>query len=142
KAHKDIRRILVEDHKLDGIVKLPGGVFKPYAGVSTAILFFTRTDSGGTDYVWFYDVAADGYSLDDKRSPLLSDDKLGPAPLSELAQAEGSRNNLPDVLARWGRRNGSERERSRTDQSFCVPKQEIAAHDYNLSLNQYKEVLH
>ncbi len=77
KAHKELRRILVEDHKLDGIVSLPGGVFKPYAGVSTAILLFTKTNSGGTDLVWFYDLQADGYSLDDKRTPLLDDDKLG-----------------------------------------------------------------
>jgi len=141
-AHKDIRRILVEDHKLDGVVKLPSGVFKPYAGVSTAVLFFSRTDSGGTDYVWFYDVTADGYSLDDKRGPLLPDDKLSPVPLSELTGAEHAKNNLPDVLARWGQRNGTERERFRTDQSFCVPKEEIAAHNYDLSLNQYKEIAH
>ena len=68
KAHKDLRRMLVEDQKLDAVVKLPSGVFKPYAGVSTAILFFTKTNSGGTDQVWFYDVDADGCSLDDKRT--------------------------------------------------------------------------
>ncbi len=77
KAHKELRRILVEDQKLDGIVSLPAGVFKPYAGVSTAILLFTKTNSGGTDHVWFYDLEADGYSLDDKRTPLLDADKLG-----------------------------------------------------------------
>jgi type I restriction enzyme M protein len=78
KAHKELRRILVEDQKLDAVVSLPGGVFKPYAGVSTAILVFTKTNSGGTDSVWFYDVEADGWSLDDKRTPLLAEDKLGP----------------------------------------------------------------
>jgi len=77
KAHKELRRMLVEDQKLDGIVSLPSGVFKPYAGVSTAILPFTKTNSGGTDHVWFYDLQADGYSLDDKRTPLLDEDKLG-----------------------------------------------------------------
>ena len=77
KAHKELRRMLVEDQKLDGIVSLPSGVFKPYAGVSTAILFFTKTNSGGTDHVWFYDLQADGRSLDDKRTPLLAEDKLG-----------------------------------------------------------------
>ncbi len=80
KAHKELRRILVEDQKLDAVIKLPGGVFKPYAGVSTAILIFTKTNSGGTDFVWFYDVEADGWSLDDKRTPLLSEDKLSPVP--------------------------------------------------------------
>ena len=80
KAHKELRRMLVEDQKLDAVVKLPGGVFRPYAGVSTAILLFTKTNSGGTDQVWFYDVQADGWSLDDKRTPLLPEDKLGPVP--------------------------------------------------------------
>ena len=78
KAHKELRTMLVEDQKLDAVVSLPGGVFKPYAGVSTAILLFTKTNSGGTDHVWFYDVQADGWSLDDKRTPLLAEDKLGP----------------------------------------------------------------
>jgi len=99
KAHKELRRILVEDHKLDAVVKLPGGVFKPYAGVSTAILFFTKTNSGGTDNVWFYEVTADGWSLDDKRAPLLAEDKLGPIPGDALDEAEHSRNNLHS--ARW-----------------------------------------
>ena len=76
KAHREIRRILVEDHKLEAVVKLPSGVFRPYSSVSTAILCFTKTNSGGTDSVWFCDVTADGFSLDDKRTPLLSEDKL------------------------------------------------------------------
>jgi len=141
-AHKELRRMLVEDQKLDAVVKLPGGVFKPYAGVSTAILLFTKTNSGGTDQVWFYDVEADGWSLDDKRTPLLSEDKLGPVPRTALSEDEHSKNNLPDVLARWGKRNGDERERVRTAQSFCVPKADIAAQGYDLSLNRYKEVVH
>jgi type I restriction enzyme M protein len=125
-AHKALRRMLVEDHKLDGIVSMPSGVFKPYAGVSTAILFFTRTDSGGTDAVWFYDMQADGYSLDDKRTPL---------------NGGHAGNNLPDILARWQNR-AAERECGRTDQSFLVPKAEIMANDYDLSINRYKQVVY
>lgn len=142
KAHKELRRILVEDQKLEAVVKLPGGVFKPYAGVSTAILVFTKTNSGGTDFVWFYDVAADGWSLDDKRQPLLSEDKLGPTPGAPLSGDEQAKNNLPDLLTRWNQRTGTERERPRTAQSFCVPKTDIAAQGYDLSLNRYKEVVH
>ncbi len=142
KAHKALRRTLVEDHKLDGVVSLPAGAFKPYAGVSTAILLFTKTNSGGTDGVWFYDMQADGWSLDDKRQPLLDEAKLGPTPASPLTEAEHAKNNLPDVLARWAQRDGSERARPRTAQSFCVPKAEIAAQGYDLSLNRYKEVVH
>ena len=142
KAHKELRRILVEDQKLDGVVKLPGGVFKPYAGVSTAILFFTKTNSGGTDKVWFYEVTADGWSLDDKRTPLLSEDKLGPLPAVALDEVGHAQNNLPDALTRWMLRDGVESERPRTAQSFCVPKSEIAEQGYDLSLNRYKEVLH
>src|SRR5436309_5370028 len=142
KAHKELRRMLVEDQKLDAVVSLPGGVFKPYAGVSTAILLFTKTNSGGTDQVWFYDVEADGWSLDDKRTPLLSEDKLGPVPSTAVGAGEHDKNNLPDVLARWAGRNGAERERPRTAQSFCVPKADISLQGYDLSLNRYKEVLH
>jgi type I restriction enzyme M protein len=147
KAHKDLRKILVEEQKLDGVIKLPGGVFKPYAGVSTAILLFTKTNSGGTDAVWFYEVMADGWSLDDKRQPLLAEDKLGVVPKSELVDEEHLKNNLPDVLAQWIRLGSTtltdqEKERPRTAQSFCVPKAEIAANGYDLSLNRYKEVVH
>lgn len=123
KAHKDLRRMLVEDQKLDAVIKLPSGVFRPYAGVSTAILLFTKTDSGGTDDVWFYDVRADGFSLDDKRNPVES-------------------NDLPDVRARWAGHTTTERERARTEQSFTVPKADIVAQGYDLSLNRYKEVVH
>ena len=92
--------------------------------------------------MWFYDVAADGWSLDDKRTPLLSEDKLGPAPRAALSENEHKKNNLPDVLARWTQRGGAERDRARTAQSFCVPKGDIAGQGYDLSLNRYKEVVH
>ena len=120
KAHKALRRMLVEEQKLDAIISMPSGVFKPYAGVSTAIVLFTRTNSGGTDHVWFYDMRADGFSLDDKRSP----------------QPETS--DLPDILARWQNR-AAETERQRTDQSFLVPGAEIVGNDYDLSINRYQE---
>jgi type I restriction enzyme M protein len=123
KAHKDLRRILVEDQKLDAVVKLPSGVFRPYAGVSTAILFFTKTDFGGTDHVWFCDIRADGFSLDDKRNPV-------------------GANDLPETLTRWASRTTTERDRARTEQSFTVPKADIAAQGYDLSLNRYKEIVH
>jgi type I restriction enzyme M protein len=122
KAHKDLRRTLVDEQKLDAVVKLPSGVFRPYATVSTAILFFTKTNSGGTGDVWFYDVQSDGFSLDDKRSPVED-------------------NDLPDLLTRWGSL-AAEKDRARTDQSFLVPKADIVAHAYDLSLNRYKEVVH
>ncbi|CAG7651172.1 N-6 DNA methylase [Actinacidiphila bryophytorum] len=139
KAHKDLRRLLVESHKVDAVVKLPGGAFKPYAGIATAILFFTRTDSGGTDSVWFYDVTADGWSLDDRRAPLLAPGRLGPVPHEgELSAAEHSKNNLPDVLRRWAQRNDSERKRKPSEQSFRVSKADIAAHEYELSINRYR----
>ena len=121
KAHKALRKILVEDQKLDAIISMPSGVFRPYAGVSTAILLFTKTNSGGTDNVWFYDMQADGYSLDDKRTP------------------QSEKSDLADILARWQKRD-SEGVRARTDQSFLVPKIEIAENDYDLSINRYKEV--
>jgi type I restriction enzyme M protein len=141
KAHKELRRMLVEDQKLDGVVSLPAGVFRPYAGVSTAILLFTRTDSGGTDSVWFYDMQADGWSLDDKRQPLLDEAKLGPVVMLPLTDAEHAKNNLPDARHRWTQRDGAERDRPRTAQSFCVPKAEIAATGWDLSLNRYKDVV-
>jgi type I restriction enzyme M protein len=139
-AHKAIRRMLVEDHKLEAIIKLPSGVFRPYAGVSTAIVCFTKTNSGGTDHVWFYDVQADGISLDDKRTPLLPEGKLGPVPREALTGAEHEKNNLPDVRKRWAEKDGAERKRRRTAQSFTVPKSEIAGAAYDLSINRYKEV--
>jgi len=142
KAHKELRRMLIEEQKLDAVISLPGGVFKPYAGVSTAILLFTKTNSGGTDQVWFYDCDADGWSLDDKRTPLLSDDKLGAVPINALSTDEHPKNNLPDILARWQQRDRKERKRPRTAQSFRVPKADLVAQGYDLSLNRYKEVVH
>ncbi|NRB55514.1 MAG: SAM-dependent DNA methyltransferase [Salinicola sp.] len=121
KAHKSLRKMLVEEQKLDAIIYMPSGVFKPYAGVSTAILLFTKTNSGGTDRVWFYDMQADGFSLDDKRTP------------------QPDKSDLPDIIARW-QNPGWEMGRKRTEQSFLVPKSEIASHDYDLSINRYKEV--
>ncbi|MDD2600134.1 MAG: class I SAM-dependent DNA methyltransferase [Kiritimatiellae bacterium] len=122
-AHTELRRMLVEDHKLDAVISMPSGVFKPYAGVSTAILLFTKTNSGGTNKVWFYDMQADGYSLDDKRTP------------------QPEKSDLPDILERWKKR-ADEDQRARTDTSFMVPKAEIAANGYDLSINRYKEVVY
>jgi type I restriction enzyme M protein len=139
-AHKEIRRMLVEDHRLDGIVKLPSGVFRPYAGVSTAIVLFTKTNSGGTDHVWFYDCREDGFSLDDKRTALLPVEKIGPR--AKLGSDERAQNDLPDIAARWPKRHDAERGRPRTAQSFCVPKAQIAAAGYDLSINRYMEVVH
>jgi len=142
KAHKQIRRMLVEEQKLEGVISLPGGVFMPYAGVSTAILLFTKTNSGGTDSVWFYDILADGWSLDAKRQPLLDLEKLGSSPLKQLSEYEHLKNNLPDVVSRWKEREGKERSNNKTAQSFVVSKADIIANDYDLSLNRYKEVVH
>jgi type I restriction enzyme M protein len=140
-AHKTLRKVVVEDQKLDAVISLPSGVFKPYAGVSTAILLFTKTNSGGTDFVWFYDVEADGWSLDDKRTALLPEDRLGAIPKTALSAEEHAKNNLPDVLARWQQRDSRERKRPRTSQSFCVPRADLAEKGYDLSLNQYKQVV-
>lgn len=142
KAHADLRKSLIEDHKVEGIISMPAGVFRPYSGVSTAILLFTKTDAGGTDNVWFYDMKSDGWSLDDKRQPQLSENKMGVTPKHPLVDDEHDKNNLPDVLSRWKRRNLPEEGGSRTAQSFSVPKSEIVEQDYNLSINRYKEVVH
>lgn len=120
KAHKDIRKEIVEGNRLEAVISMPSGVFKPYAGVSTAVLVFTKTGHGGTDDVWFYDMKADGFSLDDKR-------------------AEVKENDIPDIVKRFHDREG-EKERSRTDQSFLVPREEIAENGYDLSINKYKKV--
>lgn len=120
KAHRDIRRELVENHRLEAVISMPSGVFKPYAGVSTAVLVFTKTGHGGTDQVWFYDMKADGFSLDDKRT--------------EIAD-----NDIPDIVARFHNLEG-ERDRQRTQQSFLVPKAEIVENGYDLSINKYKQV--
>jgi type I restriction enzyme M protein len=101
-----------------------------------------KTESGGTDRVWFYDTQADGHSLDDKRAPLLDEENLGPTPSRQLSEEEHAKNNLPDALKRWTERDGSERSRARTEQSFCVPRAEIAAEQYDLSLGRYKELVY
>jgi type I restriction enzyme M protein len=128
KAHQAIRKELVEHQKLEGVISMPAGVFRPYAGVSTAVLVFTRTNSGGTDGVWFYDMEADGWSLDDKRN--------------ELDHTKHEQDNIPDVLKRWEERHRKERKRARTEQSFVVPREEIAAAKYDLSVRRYREVVH
>ena len=120
KAHKDIRREIVENNRLEAVISMPSGVFKPYAGVSTAVLVFTKTGHGGTDQVWFYDMKADGFSLDDKRSAV-------------------KENDIPDIVKRFHDLEG-ERDRKHTEQSFLVPKQEIVDNGYDLSINKYKQV--
>ena len=120
KDHKDIRKAIVEEQRLEAVISMPSGVFKPYAGVSTAILIFTKTGHGGTDKVWFYDMKADGRSLDDKRS-------------------EVKENDIPDIITRF-KNLEAENDRKRTDQSFFVEKQEIVDNAYDLSINKYKEI--
>ncbi len=142
KAYIELRKMIVEEQKLDAVISLPSGVFKPYAGVSTAIMIFTKTNSGGTDNVWFYDMQADGWSLNDQRQPLLDADKLGSTPINALTESEHEKNNLPDLLKRWSERAGNEVKNARTAQSFCVSAEEIAAANYDLSLSKYKEVVH
>ncbi|NTS42738.1 SAM-dependent DNA methyltransferase [Flavisolibacter sp. BT320] len=123
KAHLQIRKELVDKQKLQAVISMPSGVFKPYAGVSTAVLLFTRTDSGGTDKVWFYDMEVDGFSLDDKRTP------------------QPGKNDIPDILQRW-KALDKEADRKRTDKSFLVPVSDIHANNYDLSINRYKEVVY
>ena len=118
-AHKAIRKALIEENRLEAVISMPSGVFKPYAGVSTGILIFTKTGHGGTDKVWFYDMQADGFSLDDNRSPV-------------------AENDIPDIVARFRNLDG-ETDRKRTEKSFFVPKEEIVGNDYDLSINKYKQ---
>jgi type I restriction enzyme M protein len=122
KAHKSLRQELVENHKLEAIISMPSGVFKPYAGVSTAIMIFTKTDAGGTDKVWFYDMKADGYSLDDKRAPIEA-------------------NDIPDIIERF-RNLEAELDRKPTEQSFMLDKAAIVDNGYDLSINRYKEIVY
>ena len=119
-GHKAVRRELIDHQRLQAVISMPSGVFQPYSGVSTAILIFTKTNAGGTDKVWFYDMKADGFSLDQKRDPV-------------------TQNDIPDVIARY-RHLEAEADRSRKEQSFVVPVEEIRANDYDLSINKYKEV--
>ena len=120
KAHQAIRKMLIEDNRLEAVISMPSGVFKPYAGVSTGILIFTKIGHGGTDKVWFYDMQADGLSLDDKRSPV-------------------AENDIPDIIERFRNRE-KEADRERTEKSFFVEKSEIAENGYDLSINKYKKV--
>ena len=122
KAHKQIRQELVDNNKLQAVISMPSGVFKPYAGVSTAILFFTKTGAGGTDKVWFYDMKADGFSLDDKRQAVEA-------------------NDIPDIISRY-ENLPAEENRQRTEQSFMVPVEEIRDNGYDLSINKYKEIVY
>lgn len=119
-AHKQIRKEIIDNHKLEAIISMPSGVFKPYAGVSTAIMIYTKTGAGGTDNVWFYDMKADGYTLDDKRSPI-------------------GQNDIPDIIARFNDLK-AEVERKRSEQSFFVTVGELRDNDYDLSINKYKEI--
>lgn len=122
-AHKAIRKELIENHKLEAVISMPSGVFKPYAGVSTAILIFTKTNAGGTDKVWFYDMTADGYSLDDKRQPV-------------------NENDIPDIIERYNNRFVEEEQnKAKTEKSFFVTKEEIEKNGYDLSINKYKEIV-
>lgn len=122
KAHQQIRKELIDGQRLQAVISMPSGVFKPYAGVSTAVLLFTKTNSGGTDKVWFYDMKADGYSLDDKRNAV-------------------EQNDIPDIIRRF-QQLADEEDRARTDQSFLVPVEEIRENKYDLSINRYKEVVY
>lgn len=121
-GHKSIRKEIVDNHKLEAIISMPSGVFKPYAGVSTAIMIFTKTGTGGTDKVWFYDMKADGYSLDDKRNEIKDSD-------------------IEDIIKRFDNLDG-EVDRKRTEQSFFVDVEEIRENGYDLSINKYKEVVY
>ena len=119
KAHQAIRKEIVENNRLQAVISMPSGVFKPYAGVSTAVLIYTKTGHGGTDNVWFYDMTADGFSLDDKRTPIAD-------------------NDIPDIITRF-KNLAAEEKRERTEKSFMVPKQEIVDNSYDLSINKYKK---
>ena len=121
-AHKAIRKVLIEENNLNAVISMPSGVFKPYAGVSTAILIFTKTGAGGTEKVWFYDMTADGFSLDDKRTVV-------------------NENDIPDILERF-KNLDKEKDRKRTDKSFIVPKKDIVENGYDLSINKYKETIY
>jgi type I restriction enzyme M protein len=118
-AHKNLRKELIENQYLEGVISMPSGVFKPYAGVSAAVLIFTKTNAGGTNKVWFYNMKADGHTLDDKRQPI-------------------EENDIPDIIERFHNKD-KEESRERTEQSFMVDKQEIVDNDYDLSINKYKK---
>jgi type I restriction enzyme M protein len=150
-AHKSIRKELVENQQLQAVISMPSGVFKPYAGVSTAILFFTKTNSGGTDNVWFYDMQADGFSLDDKRNPQLSEEVFEQCfakPESVLEEFKG-KCDIPNILLDWKSIGTTPSPSGRagvgtdhTQKSFLIPKADIVANDYDLSINRYKEIVY
>lgn len=164
KAHQELRKTIVEDQKLDAVISMPSGVFKPYAGVSTAVLIFTRTDSGGTDNVFFYDMQADGYSLDDKRSALLSDEEKdkhychsreqgesqsergqpglgGSRETSEANPECHERDNIPDIIHKFHQFQKQQGDFSdKKQQAFIVSKDDIVSNKYDLSINRYKEI--
>ncbi|WP_138994897.1 class I SAM-dependent DNA methyltransferase [Larkinella sp. C7] len=144
KGHRQIRRELVEHHHLQAVISMPSGVFKPYAGVSTAVLIFTRTNTGGTNQVWFYDMRADGYSLDDKRAATGPDfEKFADLErlITQNEETPITTTDIPDIISRW-RNRAAESSRARTDQSFMVPVDEIRENAYDLSINRYKEVVY
>ena len=122
RAHKSLRQAIVEENRLEAVISMPSGMFKPYAGVSTAVLIFTKTGIGGTDKVWFYDMENDGYSLNDNRNPI-------------------DANDIPDIIERFHNLE-KETDRARTEKSFMVPKAEIVEKDYDLSINKYKEIVY
>lgn len=122
RAHKSLRQTIVEENRLEAVISMPSGVFKPYAGVSTAVLVFTKTGIGGTDKVWFYDMENDGYSLNDNRNPI-------------------DANDITDIIERFHNLE-KESDRARTEKSFMVPKAEIVEKDYDLSINKYKEIVY
>jgi type I restriction enzyme M protein len=148
-AHKSIRKELVDNQQLQAVISMPSGVFKPYAGVSTAILFFTKTNSGGTDKVWFYDMQADGFSLDDKRNMQLSEEVFEQCftnPKSVLEEVQG-KCDIPNILLDWNviasaTKQTPDRFTDRTQKSFLIPKADIVANDYDLSINRYKEIIY
>jgi len=122
KAHQSLRKELVDNHNLQAIISMPSGVFKPYAGVSTAVLIFTKTGAGGTKNVWFYDMKSDGFSLDDKRNPIED-------------------NDISDIITRF-KNSEKEEDRKKTEQSFFVTKEDIEKNNYDLSINRYKETIY
>jgi type I restriction enzyme M protein len=150
KAFKSIRSEIVKNHKLEAVISLPSGVFKPYSGVSTAIIVFTKTDNGGTDNVWFYDMLADGKSLDDKRNLLVTPEVFEAFSFDGIvtddAKQMHDKFNLPDILTRFASlremKQPPEANRKRTEQSFLVPFKEIKENDWDLSINRYKEIVY
>ncbi len=169
KGHKDIRKEIVENHKLEAIISMPSGVFKPYAGVSTAIMIFTKTNTGGTDKVWFYDMKADGYSLDDKRTEIEDNDIndiierfnnldkevdrkkteqsffVDVKDLREngydLSINEIEDNDINDIIERFNNLD-KEVDRKKTEQSFFVDVKDLRENGYDLSINKYKEIVY